>query len=427
MVAQCGVGIITERAGAGGGRPICNAAGGIGRAIAAVGGQCDNGDTVHAVERQRRRQCHLLVAPAHARVVAKRHRRFATQDQARRRGGRAVMHLHFAPKRHGHACHFACLPLKEGGQDGGVVTAARRGGAGSLRRQRVVAHNHGDGVNQRRVTRLGCVGQRTSQPCAQMCGHGCGQPRRQCIALDDVPRVGPGGAVGHGGSRGDYVKRAAHDIREDECHQTRRGHGLRQSPTLDERQVLAHGVELIDGRTACQQQCSGRLQVGQRQWRRQRLEQCRATTRKQADDEVVRPGASGQCEHFCTCVQPGLRGHGVARLAQLHVRRGRAVPLFHDHRASGNPLAHYLFHGLCHGRAGLACAQHNHAPHGAQVNRRRAHEQGIVLNAQRSSHGTRRVHSVERGFKDGAVAGGNVREHGMSRGRKESPNEMADD
>ena len=132
---------------------------------------------------------------------------------------------------------------------------------------------------------------------------------------------------------------------------------------LDRREVLADHIHLADVGATGEECLVDRLLVRKRQALGRQGEQRRAATRNQAQDQVVRSGASGQLED-----PPGGGltrgvGHGMRRLHDLDPLARHGMPVAGDHEALERPRPVFL-DGLCHGGGGLAGAEDDGAPLG---------------------------------------------------------------
>ena len=130
---------------------------------------------------------------------------------------------------------------------------------------------------------------------------------------------------------------------------------------LEERQVLADGVELADGRAGGQQEPRELLLLGERDGRRGRRRQRRAAAGDEKQDEIVRAGAASDLEKPRRGGQPARVGHGMPGFGDLDAPQARAVSVLHDHEAAGDVIAQDLLGGRSHGAARLAGAQEEDA------------------------------------------------------------------
>jgi hypothetical protein len=89
-------------------------------------------------------------------------------------------------------------------------------------------------------------------------------PPKQVVAPEHVQSVGSGDEARYGRTRRDDLQRAADDVRQDERDNPRRREHARQSPALNTVEADPHRVDLVDGRSAREEEIGDSREVGQR-------------------------------------------------------------------------------------------------------------------------------------------------------------------
>ncbi len=159
----------------------------------------------------------------------------------------------------------------------------------------------------------------------------------------------------------------ADDIGNDQCQSPRAIDRLRQSSTRETGEMLAHGVDVVDGCTGVQQRLGHLAQFLQRDAFDRRGEQAGAAARNQRQQQVVRPQLAGLLQHaqggrFATPVRQWMAGLYHFNTADFVALCGQAVLIAGHHQAGqggvGRPVR---FHGSGHAGGSFAAAHHQGA------------------------------------------------------------------
>src|SRR3989441_59175 len=235
--------------------------------------------------------------------------------------------------------------------------------------------------------------------------------------------VGEGRGVGSRRSRRDHVERVADDVGEDE----REHHGWRRRPRqpapLEERQMLADRVQLVDGRPGGEQKRGDRLLLFQGHRGRRRRSERRAPTRDQKYDEVAGTGRTGQLEEPRRGGLAATVGYRMARLRQPDPSGGRGVSVLDDDESVGDAVAQHALDRPRHRPTRFAAAQHEQAPETAEVDGSRPGDELGAVHAQRATDEGPGGAGGQRGPEDGArrLAGGHTSEGASTAPSEPSP------
>ena len=118
---------------------------------------------------------------------------------------------------------------------------------------------------------------------------GAGTLPADAVLVQNLQRAREGGGVRRGGAGADHVEVVADHVGEQQRYHRRGTRQPRQLPALDARDVLAHGVDLVDVRAAGEQQARGLLLLRERDGLGGQRQQRRGAAGDQADHQVVRP------------------------------------------------------------------------------------------------------------------------------------------
>src|SRR5262249_5247107 len=164
---------------------------------------------------------------------------------------------------------------------------------------------------------------------------------------------GVGGRVGRAGTRGDVRGIVARHVGDDERPDRRPGGGG-ETTAVDRREMLAHGVHLLDRGPASQQIARDGLELFHGDLGRGKRQQARAAPREQSEEKVVFLQIAYPGEDFAGGRFARLVRDGVARLDHADLPRRQAVTVASD----GNAVelaAVALFDCERHGGGRLAC------------------------------------------------------------------------
>jgi hypothetical protein len=125
--------------------------------------------------------------------------------------------------------------------------------------------------------------------------------------------------------------------------------------------MLAHGVELADGRAGGQEKPRELLLLGERDRRRRRRRQRGAAAGDEEQNQVVLTRASRHFEEPGRGRQPARVGHRMARFGDVDAPQGRRAAVLDDDEAVRDPITDDLFGRGRHRAAGLAGAEEKDA------------------------------------------------------------------
>ena len=256
---------------------------GLGVAVDAVGAGAEHGKTLALVLLQVERAGHdeLLVAPAGARGAVHGYGDFADRDEAEARmdgaqrvealeqvaGGVGVVPVVATVVDHGVVAGFF-------GQGAGVfdqVVAGEQDFEDRIAESLVFAAHGGGGGDAACGTGLGpwelgqegrkpaLVSRRFGQVFALKEGADGGRKfGGEVVAGEQFADLGDGGVVGRGGAGGERVERAQGHVGNQQADLGGVGRGHGQASALDGGEVLAEGIDLVDGRAGGEQKPGGR-------------------------------------------------------------------------------------------------------------------------------------------------------------------------
>ena len=323
-----------------------------------------------------------------------RHRRLASRDQRRRSGHRSRASDELARD-------VAGLALQRARQHVGAIAEPLGLGRRRLHHERVVADDEVSHVLEDLIARLRCLGQVAGGPGLQAL-----DDRGRCsiqdgAALEDGQGVGVGARVRRGGPGGDDVERVADDVRERErehCGWPRRP---RQQAALEARDVLAHGIQLVDGGAGGKEQARETLLLFERDRRRRRWCQRRAAAGDEKDDQIVCRGRLRQRQQPSRGGDAARVRHRMAGLGDLDPRRRHPVAVLHDDEPVADAGTEQRLDGGRNRPAGLARAEPEHAAHAVEVDAQFAGSQCALVDLEVPAQQRRDVTGGQRRAPDG--------------------------
>jgi len=199
----------------------------------------------------------------------------------------------------------------------------------------------------------------TRRALLEMTQHCGGKPRARETPGQHRAGVGKAGRVCGAGPRTDDLEAVARHVRNRQ-HFDALAAGRGGEPSArDGREVLAYRVHLADVGAAREQQARRRGQLVCLEPCCGTREQGRGSAGKQDEQEVLRPGRSGQSQGLPRGRLAAGIGNGMAGLAQGEPTQGKAVAVLGDHEAGANALTRHVLDGPCHGGRRLACRDHH--------------------------------------------------------------------
>ena len=341
---------------------VGHGAGRIGGAVRAVGAAAERGDTLGAVQLHGRGQGELLVAAALA-LAPDGHRGLAAADDAGRRFDGLTCGRHLLGDGRVHAGHVAGLAGDARRQDQGAVPQLSGRLLCRLQGQGVVAHHEVVGGGEGLVPGSRGFLQIAGRPGFQALAHGRGQALEDVVLPGQVQAVAKGGGVGVRGARSDGVEPVADNVGDHQRHHRSRPGQASQLAALYPGQMLAHGVHLVDGGAAFQQEPSGGLLLLQGDALGRGRHEGGAAPGEQAQNQGTLVQPLEQVEHGQGAGHAGLVGDGVAALGRGEALQGQRVAVLGVDGAGADGVAEDLFRGDGHGGGGLARAQDHQAGH----------------------------------------------------------------
>ena len=143
--------------------------------------------------------------------------------------------------------------------------------------------------------------------------------------------------------RADGLQIIADDIGNDQDHAPRPGKPG-QPATFDQREMLAHGVHLIDGQAAFEEQPCGRLQVRKGHRRDRPLQQGGTPSGEQVNKKIVLPQTAEPVGNHPGRIDAALVRYRMRTDTDRHSRQRTIVMIGDDHPAC-YPVAEHLLHG----------------------------------------------------------------------------------
>ena len=205
---------------------------------------------------------------------------------------------------------------------------------------------------------------------AQMLQHAPRRARFDSVLAQHGQRVGESGAVRRGRPRRDGIERIADHVGEDQRDDFGRLRRLRESPALQLRQVLAHGVDFADVRAARQERLRDRLLVRQRHAGDRQRHQRRAAAAQAQQHQVAFAGRFEDLDDLARAAQAGFvrdRMPGLMDVDPPQRRLLNAAARLDVDPAAGDPLAEDFLQRAGHLRRRLARADDEDVPHLRQV------------------------------------------------------------
>ena len=142
----------------------------------------------------------------------------------------------------------------------------------------------------------------------------------------------------------------------------RRGGGAGELSALEQRAVLAHRVQLVDGGACREEETGERLLLAQRDGWGRRRHQRGAAARDEEEHEVVPGDPFGQGADASRRHHTPLVRHGVTGLDHLDLPGRGQMPVLDDDQALRDPLAQAVLDGRRHRCRRLPRPEHHQAP-----------------------------------------------------------------
>src|ERR1035437_3034005 len=264
----------------------------MGRAIGAIRAGAQDYHAIQPGDRHGGGEEELLIAAAEA-IAPDGDGSFAAGDDAGRWPHGAPAGDDLAGNGGVHARDLAGFALDGAGEDQCAVAQLAGGARGGVEGQAVAAHHGIAHAGEERVGGLGGLGYFAACAPLDPAADGGRHAMANFVAVEDRTGSGEGGGVGSGGAGTDDVEIVTDDVGKQQGFHAGGGGQAGQLPALDARDVLADGVDLVDGGARGQEEAGGGLLFlkgdafgGQGQERR-------SAARDQADHQVVAAGGGG--------------------------------------------------------------------------------------------------------------------------------------
>src|SRR5207245_10485511 len=293
-------------------------AGGVCRSIGSVGPGGEDDEIVARAELEPCGQRQLLATTATS-PPPDRYRRLTAGDQTGRRRQRPTTREEVAGDDPGRA--FDPAP-----ENGWHVTDPPRRVGGCPDDQLVVTDHYVRHRPEQRVARLRRLGDLAAGAGFEPLHHGGGSLTADLPCVEDAKRIRKRRRVRRRRTGGDHVERITDDVGEGEREDRSRSRGPGELAALEAREVLADGVELVDGGAGGEQQPRHRLLLCQRDRRGGRRGQRRGATGHQEEQALARPGITGARQQAGGRSVAARAGHWTTRLGATHAPRGRGRP-----------------------------------------------------------------------------------------------------
>jgi hypothetical protein len=151
------------------------------------------------------------------------------------------------------------------------------------------------------------------------------------VAAQHLGGVGEARRVGHRGTAGNRAEVIADDVREDQGAELGRRGEPGQTAALEQREVLAHAVDLIDVGAAGEQQFGGLYLLGERDRRGRIGQQGRAAAADESQHQIARSRRLGELGDPPGAGQAAFVGQGMAGGDDLAIGQAAQVFVVGDH------------------------------------------------------------------------------------------------
>ena len=296
--------------------------------------------------------------------------------------------------------HFPGFALDPGSEHEGAVPEIARCFLGCVDRQGIVADHLVFHSRETGIVLLGRLGDTPLSAVLEVLIDRGRQLLAELVMFHQFQAVRETGGVGKGGPRGNGVEGVADDVREAQRDHPGREGLAGEVPALHAREMLADGVDFVDGGAAGEQQLRGLLLFGQRDSGRRGGHEGRASPREQTDDQGVFVQVVEQGEHALGAGYSGFVGEGMAALGGSDMAEGKAVVVLGVDGAGRDVVAQNFLHGRGHGRGGLAGS---HDDDFGELGERIAgveYPQISIFQGQRTGNALPWVSGLERGAED---------------------------
>ncbi len=205
---------------------------------------------------------------------------------------------------------------------------------------------------------LRCLGDQTRDAAFEMLDDSARQPCAQSVALDDGDAFLKRRRVRDGRTGADRSRRIAEHIGDRERAELTAARALPQPPTRNRRQMLAHGIDLVDLCAAVHEQPVRSLHVGEGQSRRG-LDEQRGRTASQDEKHrvILGRGSDGLHDPLRACETRRVR-HGMPTFEYGYAPQSLTMTMLDEHRAGIDAVAEHRFESARERGGRLACAGH---------------------------------------------------------------------
>ena len=332
---------------------------GVRRPVGAVGTGGQHGQVRRPRQLERGRERELLAAPAGARA---RHgdRGLAPGDEARRRRERPAARDERAggPPR---------LAGERPGEDLRRVAERRRPGGRAGDDERVVADDEVRDAREDPVVGLRRLRDPPRRAGLEPVEDAPGRAPLEAKAPDHRQCLRVRARVGCGRPRRDHIDRVPDHVRERQGEDGGRRRRPGELPALQEREVLANGVELADRGAGREQEPREPAFFLERDRRGRGRQERRAAAGDRANHEVVGPRGFRQSQELDRGRAAALVRHRMTRLDDPYGPGPPRVAVLDDHEAAGHPVAEDLDDRRRHGRRRLPRPEHEDPGDGREL------------------------------------------------------------